>query len=186
MAVFLCNMRFFMETRSVKNCARCKKEFIQKASNIIFCSEECNTYIEITGKEKRICDCCGKKYAPINSRHKVCSPQCREDIEKRGNFVIYDRDNFRCFYCGHSSLTYKISLHIDHVIPVSKGGKDEAGNLVTACEKCNLQKAARCLASQSLKDIKSEVSRRNEKHNLSNNQNIKISSSAEKRLQDHD
>jgi CRISPR/Cas system Type II protein with McrA/HNH and RuvC-like nuclease domain len=51
---------------------------------------------------------------------------------------IYKRDNYECVYCGQSD---KRTLTLDHVIPKSKGGKDVWENLVTACKKCNLEKA---------------------------------------------
>lgn len=39
-----------------------------------------------------------------------------------------------CFYCG------KESKHLDHVIPLSRGGTHSIGNLVPACQFCNLSK----------------------------------------------
>lgn len=39
-----------------------------------------------------------------------------------------------CIYCGSKSE------HLDHVIPLSRGGNHSVGNLVAACKKCNLQK----------------------------------------------
>lgn len=40
-----------------------------------------------------------------------------------------------CGYCGERPWT-----HWDHKIPIAKGGRDEAGNLVPACEPCNMRK----------------------------------------------
>jgi len=51
---------------------------------------------------------------------------------------IYKRDNFECVYCGQ---TTKKLLTLDHVIPQSKGGPNAWDNLVTACKKCNGEKA---------------------------------------------
>lgn len=51
---------------------------------------------------------------------------------------IMVRDGFRCMYCGTSS-----KLTIDHVIPVSKGGKNNFDNCVTACQPCNNKKGNR-------------------------------------------
>lgn len=46
-------------------------------------------------------------------------------------------DTWQCIYCGHGFE------HVDHVWPVSRGGTDEAHNLVPACAECNLKKNAR-------------------------------------------
>ncbi len=48
------------------------------------------------------------------------------------------RDNFKCLYCGSTK-----NLTIDHVIPVSKGGKSSFNNCVTACRPCNSIKGNR-------------------------------------------
>ena len=44
-----------------------------------------------------------------------------------------------CAYCGAASVPFDI----DHVIPRSRGGGDEPGNLVVACQPCNRSKGAR-------------------------------------------
>lgn len=49
----------------------------------------------------------------------------------------------RCIYCGATSKDAK--LQVDHVIPVSKGGTNEMGNLVVACWTCNIGKGNRML-----------------------------------------
>jgi len=65
----------------------------------------------------------------VNSKfHKV--PLTRENV--------FRRDGYECVYCG--SIKRK-DLTIDHVIPVSKGGKNSWDNLVTACLRCNHSKS---------------------------------------------
>ena len=54
-------------------------------------------------------------------------------------YDILKRDNFRCVLCGRSAQD-GVKLHVDHIIPVSKGGKTERNNLRTLCEKCNYGK----------------------------------------------
>lgn len=56
-------------------------------------------------------------------------------------FAVLRRDGFRCAYCGRGE-TERVRLHIDHLIPVAHGGKNELDNLVTACQDCNLGKSA--------------------------------------------
>lgn len=48
---------------------------------------------------------------------------------------IFLRDNFTCQYCN-KKLSSKL-LTIDHVIPLSRGGKNKWTNVVAACSKCN-------------------------------------------------
>ncbi len=55
-------------------------------------------------------------------------------------YDVLKRDNFRCVLCGMSSKDGAI-LHVDHIVPVSKGGKTEIDNLRTLCEKCNIGKS---------------------------------------------
>ncbi len=54
---------------------------------------------------------------------------------------VLDRDGYTCQYCG--KVAPDVVLHVDHVVPVSKGGGDDMGNLVTSCRECNLGKSAR-------------------------------------------
>ncbi|BDA48729.1 hypothetical protein COCOBI_12-4110 [Coccomyxa sp. Obi] len=56
----------------------------------------------------------------------------------RRNIVL--RDMGMCQYCGSKS-----NLTIDHVVPLSKGGKWVWENLVTACTKCNSKKGSKSL-----------------------------------------
>jgi hypothetical protein len=60
-------------------------------------------------------------------------------IGKRLRFEVLKRDGFRCRYCGASPVG--ALLQLDHVVPQSKGGTDDAANLVTACRDCNSGKS---------------------------------------------
>lgn len=50
---------------------------------------------------------------------------------------IFERDCYTCVNCGS---TEKESLEIDHIMPISKGGKTEPDNLQTLCHDCNFRK----------------------------------------------
>lgn len=65
----------------------------------------------------------------------------RKSISKRLRFAVLERDGFRCRYCGADPAD-GAKLHIDHRLPVSKGGQNDFDNLVTACADCNLGKHA--------------------------------------------
>ena len=66
--------------------------------------------------------------------------QRRSGLSKKIKFEIMHRDNFTCQYCGKTKDD-GVTLHIDHKIPVSKGGTDKFDNLVTACSECNFGKS---------------------------------------------
>lgn len=68
----------------------------------------------------------------------------RKPLGPRARFDVFKRDNFTCCYCGKTPPG--TTLEVDHVIPVSAGGSDTLGNLVTACVDCNRGKGARGLA----------------------------------------
>lgn len=53
---------------------------------------------------------------------------------------ILQRDNRRCQWCG-ASASDGASLHIDHVTPVSLGGRTTESNLQTLCRSCNIGKS---------------------------------------------
>jgi 5-methylcytosine-specific restriction endonuclease McrA len=56
--------------------------------------------------------------------------------------AIKERDNYTCQICGASIYTHpNILFHIDHIIPVSKGGTTVEDNLQTLCSTCNLKKS---------------------------------------------
>jgi 5-methylcytosine-specific restriction endonuclease McrA len=52
---------------------------------------------------------------------------------------ILARDDHQCQYCGN--YFRESDLTIDHVIPKSKGGKNEWDNVVAACKACNQRKS---------------------------------------------
>jgi len=53
---------------------------------------------------------------------------------------VFERDDFKCVACGVSAADGAI-LHVDHIIPRSKGGKDIIDNYQTLCHSCNIGKS---------------------------------------------
>ncbi len=49
---------------------------------------------------------------------------------------------FRCYYCW--SMPMKMSL--EHVVPISRGGKHECSNIVAVCKSCNSSKGNKLLS----------------------------------------
>jgi 5-methylcytosine-specific restriction endonuclease McrA len=53
---------------------------------------------------------------------------------------VFERDDFKCVACGRSAKDGAI-LHVDHIVPRSKGGKNEMDNYQTLCHLCNIGKS---------------------------------------------
>lgn len=64
----------------------------------------------------------------------------RSKLTKKLRYEIFERDHYKCVICGRSAEDGVI-LHVDHIIPVSKGGLTVPENLRTLCADCNLGKS---------------------------------------------
>ena len=71
----------------------------------------------------------------------------KRNIKLRQNEVFYISDkeikrllSSPCFYCKSTE-----KIQIDHIIPVSKGGRHSIGNIVPACRSCNASKCDKYL-----------------------------------------
>ena len=55
-------------------------------------------------------------------------------------YNVLKRAKYRCELCGgHES---QIALHVDHIVPRSKGGLDDLSNFQALCQRCNTNKRA--------------------------------------------
>ncbi len=75
----------------------------------------------------------GKKYVETQRQErKIMNDDIRYNVLKR--------DNFTCQICGATAKD-GAKLHVDHIIPISEGGKTVMSNLQTLCERCNIGKS---------------------------------------------
>lgn len=68
--------------------------------------------------------------------------QEREKLTAGLRYDILKRDNYKCQICGRTQAD-GIKLHVDHIIPIAKGGKTVPENLQTLCQDCNLGKGTK-------------------------------------------
>ena len=78
-------------------------------------------------------------YADPSLWQAICRVE-RGKVTNRMRFAIYNRDGNRCRNCGSTR-----DLEIDHIYPISKGGKTTFDNLQTLCRECNIQKSNRIM-----------------------------------------
>jgi len=151
---------FGISVKKVKKSSICKECGVVINYGKSFCSSDCAIK---NSKVTNIisCDNCGKKFNRIPSRvsdnYNCCSRECmwkylrkiNRGIKKRKKkklinpllrWEVFERDGFKCIYCN-ATREDGIKLHIDHFIPESHNGATNIGNLVTACEDCNLGKS---------------------------------------------
>lgn len=62
----------------------------------------------------------------------------RISIPSEVKSYIFQRDKFQCQSCGKNCQ--EVNLSIDHIIPLSRGGKNDISNLQTLCLTCNQRK----------------------------------------------
>ncbi|MCR4307170.1 MAG: HNH endonuclease [Candidatus Berkelbacteria bacterium] len=90
-----------------------------------------------------------KKHQPLAA--KVREKEVTEIIKARRSRFNKNRDQLilamlhagRAYICANASCGEMRSLHVDHIIPLSKGGTDELNNLQFLCQKHNSEKGAK-------------------------------------------
>lgn len=86
----------------------------------------------------RKCPRCGINTPKQQSNHTTKPTRV---ISDKLRYQILKRDNFKCCACGASPAKEpSVELHIDHIVPWSKGGATKPDNLQTLCSRCNLGK----------------------------------------------
>lgn len=94
----------------------------------------------------------GKEYSKIYCKTEKGIAKSKNDgAKRRGNFkkgnvtseemINLQKNAITCYWCN-IKLHNKVK-HIDHYIPISKGGKHTLSNLVVSCANCNLKKSAK-------------------------------------------
>jgi 5-methylcytosine-specific restriction endonuclease McrA len=144
-------------------CNQCGRKYTRRKSYIAklikrgqqakYCSLDCNNKAKTKEREKSECLFCGQPFFVTRNRKFFCSQQCwwsykSENSKETSRFIklglrfrVLSRDNFTCQYCGNSPRKDDtVTLHLDHIIPFSQGGKTTFDNLITSCQECNLGK----------------------------------------------
>lgn len=83
------------------------------------------------------------------SRKAKAQLQQRERNKRRvegpvGRAMLYERDGGKCYLC-EQDVTLE-AMHLDHVLPLSRGGSHTADNLRVACGRCNTSKGSLTLS----------------------------------------
>jgi len=67
----------------------------------------------------------------------------KRNVSERLRYRVLARDLFKCVLCGRSPASeLGVKLHIDHILPFSKGGQTTIENLRSVCNRCNWGKGS--------------------------------------------
>lgn len=97
-----------------------------------------------TGTAYKICipeqiEGCREKMRQAQSVSDKLSVDVDEKIDyyniRENRLSLYERDGYTCYKCG--KLLTRWDATLDHILPVSRGGKNTKDNLITCCLLCN-------------------------------------------------
>jgi len=140
----------------VLNCDRCGTKFRRPSKSdpkaVRFCSADCRYEQQLedfrtdtNGQKTRAAE--WRKRHPeviranLMKRRALKASRDARSVSERDLLRLIARYGGKCAYCGLEDYS-----HIDHIVPLSKGGRHALGNLLPACAYCNLSKHARLLA----------------------------------------
>jgi len=119
-----------------KLCLQCNKRFVYirtKGGSPDHCSDKCRKE-----SKKRT----AKKFSRI-AKAKRRAIYRSVEADNIDPFDVFDRDGWRCHICGRKTPKSKRGSHadnapeLDHIVPISKGGKHTFSNVACSCRKCN-------------------------------------------------
>lgn len=98
--------------------------------------------------------CAKRRQAKRNRKHNTRAAMAHAD--KFSDWQLFSRDRWKCQLCGckvrkiAGKTNYNDEATVDHIIPLSRGGKHSMANCQTACRACNTLKGAKILGQHRL------------------------------------
>lgn len=160
--------------RERRLCNGCSITFSPRRSDALYCTRRCYNRTVTRRRQAaratyRACHECSADISTRRADAAYCSESCSRAAFRRANRACYvaaqqqrvalqheatvgngvpvvewrrilKRSRGRCAYCGLRRV-----LTMDHVVPLSRGGRHSIGNVVAACGSCNSSKNSRLL-----------------------------------------
>ena len=143
-----------MIRRPNSNCAVCGASVYRRPRELergnVYCSKAC---YGLSCRKPYSCPICGKEILSGNGGEtcsRTCANKKREGLKyKTGNLNnsalkirslkthIMEERGAKCERCNYSRFPSILNLH--HILPRSKGGKDEQSNLELLCPNCHAE-----------------------------------------------
>lgn len=159
-----------MALSTLRKCMVCGTEYTRMSNVQKYCSLTCYRIAKNKRRRVPdryvICESCGKTYKQHKSNQRVCSNNCYNKLYRMGHlkehafqtktrkhekratsdgsvtFEVWERlkraCNYTCLCCGKQEP--EVTLTMDHIKPLSKGGTHTIDNLQPLCMSCNCSK----------------------------------------------
>ena len=135
-----------------KQCSKCKYELPLEAfghksqilSGFRSVCKDCRYLDEKETNRKYIASVRGKLSSANRQSKKrsLCKASNDNSITIDSLQELKIKQNHKCYHCGDElDYTTPRAVHLDHLIPISKGGKHILSNVAWSCKFCNLQKS---------------------------------------------
>lgn len=169
-----CNQRILAARRKAEKwdgvdperpCENCGKSLVGKRPHARYCDRSCKSSASgrrarrdgrVNDQERYLREAdrrreYARQYLRDNPERMRAIRRNRKSRIKAQRFDFTERDWGRlviryrgcCAYCGAKPIG---PLQREHVIPISRGGRHSAGNILPACPKCNMSKKAKLLS----------------------------------------
>jgi hypothetical protein len=147
-------------------CAPCAKALIDFKTMLRNALDKADRVAAVWAGPSKKCPHCGAEFRTVQTKAAYCSPACSQAahnatrkaqwkvrdggvvVERVSRAYIVDRDKSRCHLCGKTCR--EGDIHLDHLVPLSRGGDHSSANLRVACAACNLSKRADARGEQLL------------------------------------
>jgi len=133
----------FKEFSPNRACKQCSKQFT----------------VSLSGSAKRLCPKCKAsneaKSKRTNRQYRTGAKRsARRDGIRYDPYAIFKRDKWKCKLCGikvqKRNYLLDDAAEVDHIVPLSMGGRDIPSNVQCTCRKCNNDKGATIAGQVSL------------------------------------
>ncbi len=126
--------RIRVDALEPRMCAYCGNEFSPRSEGNVTCGRKCSRmYHYVMNKELY------KSRAVIAQQKRrihISNDQHSMGVSRRDWLKLVHNSRGFCSYCGERSNKF----HMEHVIPLVRGGRHAIGNVVPVCPSCNLSK----------------------------------------------
>ena len=145
------------QRRSKPICRECQKTFEAIRSDAVFCDHAClyryryrNNRAELIAKVRIWQQNNTGSVRVYKLNNKIKRSGTQGSISSAEWLKVLKRQNNSCYYCDRNDL----KLHIEHVVPLSRGGNNQLGNIVGACPPCNLSKGSMLISEWKYSGLK--------------------------------